>query len=147
MQVIKVNNECQTINMSGINMRGLTSGQAALYKYLEKCNKEKVSVELIKVAEIYFNIVRRANGFYHSEWDRKQAWLNMEGRTEYRDLLNKDALIYFSRPENHGSYCYAITQPVKSWMKVNVGSLVMRGLLNIIPAFDTELTKIDDGKL
>ncbi len=143
MDVIKVNNDCPTVNMSHVNMRGLTAGQVALYKYLEKCNKEKTPVELLQVAEIYFNVVRKPDGFYHSHWDRQQAWLNMDGKNEYRDLKNKDVITYFQRPDKQSSYCYAVTAPVKSWMKGNIGSLVMRGLLNIIPAFDTELAKID----
>jgi len=141
--IIQVNNDCPTVNMSHINVRGLTNGQVALYQYLEKCNKEKVPVELAQVSEIYFNKVRKPEGYYHSHHDRNAGWLNMEGRQEYRDLLNKDVIAYFNRPELLDRKSWNVDMPTRNWLKANLGSLVMRGLLSIIPVFDTELAKID----
>lgn len=142
MEVIKVHDKCPSIDMSLINIRGLSAGQVALYKHLEKCNKENKPVELSTIAEIYFNIVRKPDGYFENEWWRKNAF-SMDD--ERRNLKNKNAIAYWNRPENINHKKWNIDMPTKAWMKANIGSLVMRGLLSIIPTFDTSLTQEDDA--
>jgi hypothetical protein len=113
---------------SGINVLGLNKGQAELYKYLLSCTKEGKAVELETVCIIYYTHVAKQVREYAGWWD---------GRSNYK-MVN--GLKYYNGQKKHMQKCgYSVTnayRPGKEWLRQNIGSFVMRGLLGVVPKFN-----------
>jgi hypothetical protein len=123
--------------LNTLNLRGLTKPQVSLYKYIKLCADENKIVDILKVAEIYYNEVRNPEKPYLNQW-----WLESSSIPEERKRLkNKDVFQYYTHPERASLRKWYIEIPAKNWLKQNIGSLVLRGFFTILPAFDPELTK------
>jgi len=117
------------------NLMGLRPAQASLYKYMKKCADEQTTVSLDAVAKIYFEEVNPDN-YVQLTWNAAQQGWNT--------IKRRNVLDYFNQPEHIRSKPYYVNMPVKHWMQNTVGSLVMRGLLTVIPNFDIKI--IEDAK-
>lgn len=113
------------------NLMGLRPAQASLYKYMKKCADTQTTVELEEVIKIYFYEVRNPN------W----AVCGHCGSTSiFAQVSNKNVLTL----KSERNYGYFVEGPARHWMQNTVGSLVMRGLLTVIPNFDIKI--IEDAK-
>lgn len=119
----------KVVPLGNRNLMGLRPAQASLYKYMKKCAEDQTIVQIDEVIRIYFNEVRNPMGEMCARC----------GPT-YRHILNKNAAEYM-KTNYPGGYSYHITAPAKMWMQHTVGSLVMRGLLTVIPNFDIKISE------
>lgn len=116
------------------NLMGLRPAQASLYKYMKKCADTQTTVNLDEVAKIYFEEVNPDN-YVELTWNAaKQGW---------NSIKRRHVLEYFNQPERIRFKPYYVNVPVKNWMQKTVGSLVMRGLLTVIPNFDIKIIEED----
>lgn len=122
-------------NKVGFSVSGLRKGQAELYKYIELCNRQNTPINSKEIAFIYFNHVRNPNWPCWDMWSRH--WAQDDPR---RNVKNKDAWDFYSTNEKYKDrFGDMVMGPAKQWLKVTIGSLVMRGLLNIVPKLDMQL--------
>lgn len=113
------------------NLMGLRPAQASLYKYMKKCADTQTTVELEEIVKIYFYEVRSAN----------YAVCGQCGATSiFANVSNKNVLTL----KGERNYGYFVEQPARHWMQATIGSLVMRGLLTVIPNFEVKI--IEDDK-
>ena len=120
------------------NFFGLRRGQASLYKHLEYCAKNGMAVESEAVAKIYWTEVRDPEGF----WDERNHWFRIKNcpDQEWTGLKNKDVYEFFSKEGPYKRlFDREVMAPTRQWMKSALGSLVMRGMLQVIPKLDTTL--------
>lgn len=127
------------------NVFGLRKSQASLYKLLERCAKDGTNIDLKRVCEIYYNEVKNPNALWIG--DRAYYYKNRAEDTPLLRIKNKDAFKFFSTDKKfqgyfNGWYVY----PVRGWMKGVIGSLVMRGMLHIIPKIDTSLLETNTNQ-
>jgi hypothetical protein len=117
-------------NASAFNILGLRKGQSELYAYMLQCTKLGKPCELMQMIEIYHTHVRPIEN--HRNWDGTK-WVHWkEDGIQY--IRN-----YIERCRKDGRAPYLPNQ--KQWIRMTVGSLVMRGLLSVIPKFDPETIK------
>lgn len=115
------------IDLGNRNLMGLRPAQASLYKYMKKCSDEGTTVQVDEVVKIYFLQVRGPNYAICGQCGPSSP---------YRNVANKDYLTM----KDKENYRYFVIQPARHWMQQTVGSLVMRGLLTVIPNFDIQIT-------
>lgn len=120
------------IDLGNRNLLGLRPAQASLYKYLKKCSDEGTTVILDEVIKIYFYEVRNP---YHPICPRCGPG------SIFRDISNRNVLTMKNEP----NYRYFVEQPTRQWMQHTIGSLVMRGLLTVIPNLETQITQDDQA--
>lgn len=128
------------IDLGNRNLLGLRPAQASLYKYLKKCSDEGTTVQLDAVVKIYWEEVKPAkkvfrDGWYYTTYSNKNDPMY--------SILNKDMPAYFKEKKDDSRYSYWIERPAKQWMQHTIGSLVMRGLLTVIPNLETQITEDD----
>lgn len=125
-------------DINGCNILGIKKSQAQLYLYMEKCAKENTPMKIEDVAQIYLTGVKNPEGWF-DEKNRRFRIVNIPN-DPLNFVKNKDAYKFFM---DNSDYTYRIgsniISPVRMWMKVSIGNLVMRGLLHVIPKLDTEL--------
>lgn len=117
-------NDVLVIEKTGTNVFGLKIGQAQLYNYLLKCYKEGKTVEMNEVCIIYYT--------YTATRVRER-----QGLGQYKMV---DGLSYYhGRLEHLRKNNYAIgwaQKDARTWLKMNIGSFVLRGMLTTIPRFN-----------
>lgn len=135
---VKRNHELILNSSVQFNLFGLRRGHASLYKYLEKCAKEKKQIESKVIAQIFWTEIRNGEDF----WDKNNDAFRRKNdpQSALIGLKNKDVYEFFSTNEQWRHYfnCWCM-YPVKCWLKGAIGSLVMRGVLSVIPKLDTQL--------
>ncbi len=139
MNLSKITNPVIISASPDFNMLGLRKSQASLYKLLERCAKDGTNIQLKRVCEIYFNEVKNPNGL----WVKDKAYYysrHAKPGSPILTLKNKDAFKFFTTDKQYSSYFSSwYANPVRGWMKGVIGSLVMRGMLHVIPKIDTDL--------
>lgn len=122
------------------NLMGLRPAQASLYKYMKKCADEQTTVEMEAVVKIYWEEVKPAEKPYRDGWyNSKYANPN----DPIYSILHKNIPAYYKTYKEGQYYGYWIERPARQWMQHTVGSLVMRGLLTVIPNFDIKIIEDD----
>lgn len=132
----------KVISENEFNALGMRKAQYLLYLHMEQCSKEDRSISVETVYKIYFGTVRNGNAHY-IEGHVQDNWRRLyKGHAELNELLklkNKDAWKFLSKTKDFPWLLRGDLPTVKQWMKGNIGSLVMRGLLDVIPKLDTAL--------
>lgn len=105
----------------------LSKAQAKLYLYLKNCTDNGVKVDIDNILDIYWKEVKGGN----------EALICKRCGGGLQNLRYKDAEEYFKN--DYSSYKYFIIQPAKIWVSNNIGSLVMKGFITIVPNFDAKL--------
>lgn len=128
------------IDLGNRNLLGLRPAQASLYKYMKKCSDSGITVQLSEVVKIYWEEVKPAkkpfrDGWYYTQYSNKNDPMY--------SVLNKNMPAYIQETRDSSSYSYWIERPAKQWMQNTIGSLVMRGLLTVIPNLETQITQDD----
>ena len=98
---------------------------------MKKCADTQTIVQLEEVVKIYFYEVRRPDDPICPQCGHVSL---------FRQVSNKNVLTM----KDDRNYGYFVEQPTRQWMQHTVGSLVMRGLLTVIPNFEIKL--IEDEK-
>jgi hypothetical protein len=126
----------KSVPLAGRNLMGLRPAQATLYKYLKKCTEEQTTVNLDEVVRIYWNEVKVANALYTDSYG---TWTGMKEKNPRYATINKDIPAFAIAHPEHCNYSYTVVGPARMWMQNTIGSLVMRGLLTIIPNLDIKI--------
>jgi hypothetical protein len=105
----------------------LSKAQAKLYLYLKHCTDNGIKVDIDNILDIYWKEVKGG--------DEAIICRNCGGGLQ--DLRYKDAKEFFKN--DYSCYKYFIIQPAKTWCSNNIGSLVMKGFITIVPNFDAKL--------
>ena len=113
---------------SSVNILGLKRGQAELYKYLLSCTKDGKTVELEQVCILYYTYVAKTVRCFNYWEVNGPLYKRMDGM-EYYKLMKKGV-------KEKGYNLHGIYKPGKNWLKENIGSFVMRGLLSVVPKFN-----------
>jgi len=113
------------------NLMGLRPAQASLYKYMKKCADTQTTVNLEEVVKIYFYEVRGLNDPICPQCGPTSIFAQVSNRNVLTMKSERD-------------YGYFVEQPARHWMQATIGSLVMRGLLTVIPNFEVKI--IEDAK-
>lgn len=105
----------------------LSKAQAKLYLYLKNCTDNGVKVDIDSVLDIYWNEVRGGD----------EVLICRNCGDGLNKIRYKDAKEYLKN--DYSRYKYFIIQPAKTWLSNNIGSLVMKGFITIVPNFDAKL--------
>lgn len=105
----------------------LSKAQAKLYLYLKQCTDNSEKVDIDTILDIYWKEVKGG--------DEALVCKNCGSGLQY--LRYKDSKEYFKN--DYSRYKYFIVQPAKIWLSHNIGSLVMKGFITIVPNFDAKL--------
>jgi hypothetical protein len=108
------------------NLMGLRPAQASLYKYMKKCADTQTTVSLEEVIKIYFYEVRRPHDPICPQCGHTSI---------FRQVSNINVLTM----KDERNYGYFVEGPARHWMQATIGSLVMRGLLTVIPNFEVKI--------
>lgn len=129
-----------SIGSAMVNGLGLNKRQATLYRYMLECCDKSRTVEMKTVAEIYYTHIASRHKcqvyLYFDEPSKKHIY-NQVTPKEYVDYLEKQAA-------DHGWTTINTFWEARGWLKSNLGSFVMRGLLTAIPKFRP--TEIEEAK-
>lgn len=125
-------------DVNGCNVLGLKKSQASLYLYMEKCAKENTPMKIEDVAQIYLTQARHPDEWF--EQKHREFRIVNQPDNPLNFVTNKDAWHFFTtNKEQMSNINWYLITPVRMWLKNNIGSLVMRGLLQVVPKLDTEL--------
>jgi hypothetical protein len=107
---------------------------------MKKCSDSGTTVQLSEVVKIYWEEVKPAkkpfrDGWYYTTYSNKNDPMY--------SVLNRDMPTYFKENKDSSAYAYWIERPARQWMQHTIGSLVMRGLLTVIPNLETQITQDD----
>ena len=121
--------ELTKINPTPIFDRNIRIGkaQAKLYLYLKECTDNGIKVDIEVIVNLYWNEVR--GGAESLICRNCGSGLNTIKFKDAKECLKND----YSR------YKYFVIQPAKTWLSNNIGSLVVKGFITIIPNFDAKL--------
>jgi hypothetical protein len=105
----------------------LTKAQKALLKTVTDCIKNKESLTMDKIVDVYYHNVRKIHL-------QEYGW-SLEKR-KYMHMQELDVMEEYKK--NTGNWTYGIRSKVRQWFISNLGILVVKNQLIVVPVINIE---------